>query len=77
MTRWLVDVSGAPCEEIRRALQAAGIKMTQEHVPGKRADQPELTAVVEAERSEEARRVVEVALESVDGASVGPAGSAD
>ena len=74
MTRWLVDVSGAPCEEIRRALQAAGIKMTQEHVPGTRADQPELTAVVEAERSEEARRVVEVAL---DGASVGPAGSAD
>jgi phosphopantothenoylcysteine synthetase/decarboxylase len=77
MTRWRVDVSGAPYKEVRRALEAAGIEITQEHVPGTQAEQPELTAVVETERSEEARRAVEQALESVDGASVGPAGRAD
>ena len=77
MTRWHVQITGADRDECRAALDAAGIEVTEDHVAGTRAEGPEVTAVVSAPSSTEARRAVEQALESVGGASVGPAASAD
>lgn len=73
MARWRVQISGVGRDDCRRALEAAGIELAQEGVSATRADGP--VALVDASGSEEARRAVEEALDSVPGASVGAAAS--
>jgi hypothetical protein len=77
MSRWLVTVSGASEEAIAKALEGSDVEVvSEEEVAGTMGDGEEVVLSVEADDGEDARREAGIALEDVDGASVGSAAQA-